>query len=36
MLDLMIQHRVVTWDEVQARSQVKKNKLKKWSTLIKD
>lgn len=36
MLDLMVQHRVVTQDEIQARSQVKKDKLKKWSTLIKD
>ena len=36
MLDLMVQHRVVTWDEIQERAQVKKNKLKKWSTLIKD
>lgn len=35
MIDLMIQHKVVTWDEIQARSQVKKEKLKRWSTLVK-
>lgn len=36
MIDLMMKHKIVTWDEVQARSKIKKEKLKKWSTLIED
>lgn len=35
MLDLLEQHGVFTWDEIVNRAAVKRNKLKKWSTLIK-
>ncbi len=34
MLQLMVAHNVLTWDELEARSEVKKEKLKKWSDLI--
>ena len=34
MIELMIKNKVVTWDEVQARVKDKKEKLKKWSTLV--
>ena len=34
MIELMIKNKVVTWDEVQARVKYKKEKLKKWSTLV--
>lgn len=34
MIELMIKNKVVSWDEVQARVKVKKEKLEKWSTLI--
>ena len=34
MIELMIKNKVVTWDEVQARVKTKKEKLKKWSTLV--
>lgn len=35
MLDLMVQHGYLTWDDIQKRSNVKKSKLIKWSNLIK-
>ena len=35
MLDLMVQHGYLTWDDIQKRSNVKKSKLLKWSNLIK-
>ena len=34
MLDLMVEHGVTDWRELNDRSEVKANKLKKWSTLI--
>ena len=34
MIELMIKNKVVTWDEIQARVKIKKEKLEKWSTLI--
>jgi len=34
MINLMIKHKVVTWDQIQARVKVKHEKLKKWSNLI--
>lgn len=35
MLDLMVIHGYLTWDDIQKRSNVKKSKLMKWSSLIK-
>ena len=35
MIELMIDHGVVTHQEVAKRSNVKREKLKKWSTLIR-
>ena len=34
MLDLMVQHGYLTWDDIQKRSNIKKQKLIKWSDLI--
>ncbi len=34
MLDLMVTHGYLTWDDIQKRSNVKKEKLIKWSSLI--
>ena len=34
MLDLMVQHGYLTWDDIARRSSVKKQKLIKWSNLI--
>ena len=34
MIELMIDHGVVSHTEIARRSNVKRNKLKKWSTLI--
>ena len=34
MLDLMVQHGYLTWEDIQKRSNVKKQKLIKWSNLI--
>ena len=34
MLDLMVIHGYLTWDDIQKRSNVKKEKLIKWSDLI--
>ena len=34
MLDLMVTHGYLTWDDIQKRSNVKKEKLIKWSDLI--
>lgn len=35
MLDLMVQHGYLTWDDIANRANVKKKKLIKWSDLIK-
>ena len=35
MLDLMVIHGYLTWDDIQKRSNIKKEKLIKWSDLIK-
>lgn len=35
MLDLLVEHGLVTWDELGARLAVKREKLKTWSDLIK-
>ena len=34
MLDLMVTHGYLTWEDIQKRSNVKKEKLIKWSDLI--
>ena len=34
MLDLMVQHGYLNWDDISRRSSVKKQKLIKWSNLI--
>tara|TARA_B110000908_G_scaffold172287_1_gene238813 strand:- start:3728 stop:4021 length:294 start_codon:yes stop_codon:yes gene_type:complete len=36
MIDLLIDHGLVSEDEIYQRSQVKREKLKTWSTLIND
>ena len=36
MLDLMVQHGYLNWDDIQKRSNIKKQKLIKWSDLISD
>ena len=36
MLDLLVEHGLVTWDELGARLAVKREKLKTWSDLIRD
>lgn len=35
MIDLMISYGIFTWDEIEKRSEVKHEKLKKWSTIAK-
>ena len=34
MLKLMVEHDVVSWDELEERNNFKREKLKKWSDLI--
>jgi len=34
MIELMIEHKVVTIEEIHNRAAVKREKLKKWSTLV--
>jgi hypothetical protein len=34
MLKLMVEHDVVSWDELEKRNDFKREKLKKWSDLI--
>ena len=34
MLDLMVQHGYLNWDDITERSNIKKQKLVKWSDLI--
>lgn len=34
MLDLMVKNGLLEWDEIEQRAEVKKEKLKKWSTLL--
>ena len=34
MIELMIEHKVVTIEEIHNRASVKREKLKKWSTLV--
>jgi|TARA_B110000495_G_C23003629_1_gene592609 NTP pyrophosphatase (non-canonical NTP hydrolase) len=36
MLQLMQEHKLFAWEEIEARAVVKKNKLKKWSNLINE
>ncbi len=36
MIDLMTEHGVLDWQHIYARSSTKKDKLKVWSTLIKE
>ena len=36
MINLLVEHGVLTNDEINARVLVKRNKLKKWSTLINE
>ena len=36
MLELLVENGFVTWQEIANRSEVKRNKLKKWSKLIND
>lgn len=35
MIELMIEHKLLTTDELRARINIKTNKLKKWSNLVK-
>lgn len=34
MIELMVEHGLVTHEEIEARATVKREKLKKWSTLV--
>lgn len=34
MLELMVEHKLLTWDDLIARADVKRTKLQKWSDLI--
>lgn len=34
MLQLMQEHDIVSWEELESRAEVKRKKLKKWSDLI--
>jgi hypothetical protein len=36
MIELMVGHGITDWRELHDRADVKKNKLKKWSTLVND
>ena len=36
MLDLMVEHGITDWRELNDRSEYKVNKLRKWSSLIDD
>lgn len=36
MLELLSEHNLVDWQELYNRADVKRNKLKQWSTLIND
>ena len=36
MLELLVENGFVTWQEIANRSEVKREKLKKWSNLLKD
>ena len=36
MIELMVGHGITDWREIHDRADVKKNKLKKWSTLVND
>ena len=36
MLELLVENDFVTWQEIANRSEIKRNKLKKWSKLIDD
>ena len=36
MLELLVENGFVTWQEIANRSEVKRNKLKRWSNLIDD
>ena len=35
MMELMVEYNVTDWIELQARADVKLEKLKKWSTIVK-
>ena len=35
MMELMVEHNITDWIELQERADVKLEKLKKWSTLVK-
>jgi hypothetical protein len=36
MIELLAENGLVEWNELEERVQVKRNKLKKWSSLIKE
>lgn len=36
MLELLVENGFVTWQEIANRSEIKREKLKKWSNLLKD
>ena len=36
MIELMVKHKVITWAGVYNRAEVKKAKLKKWSSLVNE
>lgn len=35
MIDLLCEHNVLQWEDIQERALVKREKLKQWSTLVK-
>ena len=35
MIDLLCEHNVLQWEDIKERALLKREKLKKWSTLIK-
>ena len=36
MIELLVEHGIITWDEIHKRSEVKRSKLKRWSGLMAD
>ena len=36
MIELLVEHDIITWDEIHKRSEVKRSKLKRWSGLMAD
>jgi len=34
MIELLIEHNLITWEDIKERALIKRNKLKNWSTLV--